>query len=317
VQFSGRRLVSIAAAGLVVGGLVAVPFSGGHAVPSPPTSTVVAPAPTTAAATTVALTTTVAPTTVAPTTTLGVLAPTAPVPAVDAAAYIVYDAAAGRVLAESDADRPAAVGSLMKLLTAHVVMQAGDPEKLVRVPQLTLDPRESQIGLLAGEQWSRAVLLRAMVIVSANDAAQTLALDVGGSQEQFVAMMNAAAAELGLTSTVARNPVGLDAAGQQSSARDVLTLSIALMQDPTFRATVARPSARLHGMTFPATNDLLRDYPGGDGIKTGRTTQAGYCIAGSATRDGRQVIVVVLGSSSDPARLASTAALLDWAFSGA
>lgn len=329
---NGRRLVAIAACGLVVGGLLAVPFGGGEAAPSattPAPSTLFAP-PTTATATataavtsaagpvtTLATTTTAAPTTVAPTTTLAVLAPPTPAPVVDARAYVVYDVAAGEVLAESNADQPAAVGSLMKMLTAHVVMQAGDPERLVRVPQLTLDPKESQIGLLPGEQLSRAVLLRAMMIVSANDAAQALAIDIGGSQEQFVVMMNAAAAELGLSATVARNPTGLDASGQQSTARDMLSLAITVMADPTFRATAARTDAKLHGITFPATNDLLREYSGADGIKTGRTTQAGFCIAGSATRDGRQVIVVVLGSSSDQARLAASAALLDWAFSGA
>jgi D-alanyl-D-alanine carboxypeptidase (penicillin-binding protein 5/6) len=245
-----------------------------------------------------------------------VLQPPANVPEVDARSYIVFDVATGTVLAERNADQPAAVGSLIKLLTAYVVMEAGDAERAVTVPVLELDPQESQIGLIAGEVYSRAVLLRAMLIVSANDAARTLAIDVGGSEEQFVTMMNAAASELGLQATVARNPTGLDADGQQSTARDVLVLARTLMADPTFRATVARVDAGLHGQRFPATNDLLRAYDGADGIKTGRTTGAGFCLAGAATRGGRQVFVVVLGASSDEARLASSTALLDWAFSG-
>lgn len=157
-----------------------------------------------------------------------------------------------------------------------------------------------------------------MLIVSANDAARTLAADIGGSQDGFVSLMNAAAASLGLAGTVAMNPIGLDAAGAHSTARDLATLASLLMQDETFRATVARTSATLHGQTFPATNDaFLTTYPGADGVKTGHTTEAGYCLAASATRDGRRIVVVVLGSSSDAARVAAASQLLDWAFTQA
>jgi D-alanyl-D-alanine carboxypeptidase (penicillin-binding protein 5/6) len=86
------------------------------------------------------------------------------------------------------------------------------------------------------------------------------------------------------------------------------------MQDEAFRTTVARTSARLHGTEIPASNDLLSLYAGADGIKTGTTTQAGHCLAASATRDGRRIVVVVLGSSSEDARYQAAAALLDWAF---
>ena len=178
-------------------------------------------------------------------------------PSVDAAAYAVYDVSSGKFLAEQSADEQRAVGSVMKLLTAHVVMEAGDPTKVVTVPDLQMDPMESAIGLYPGEQLSREVLLRAMLIVSANDAARTLAVDVGGTQDAFVGMMNDAAQTLGLTNTRASNPVGLDSDSAYSSARDMVQLAELLMQDPTFRATVVRPSANLHGQTFPATNDLL------------------------------------------------------------
>jgi D-alanyl-D-alanine carboxypeptidase len=235
-------------------------------------------------------------------------------PEVDAAAYVVFDASTGRQLTASNADEPRAVGSLMKLLNAYVVTQAGEPERVVTVPPMQLDTKESQIGLYAGEQLSRAVLQRAMLIVSANDAAQALAVDVAGSTSAFVEQMNTAAAGLGMTSTVAKNPIGLDAEGQQSTAHDVMLLSRTLMADETFRATVMRPTASLHGMTFSSSNDLLTTYPGADGIKTGHTSQAGYCLAASATRDGRQVFVVVLGSSTKAGRVAAVSALLDWAF---
>ncbi|MCX6521005.1 MAG: serine hydrolase [Actinobacteria bacterium] len=238
----------------------------------------------------------------------------APIDGIDARTYGVYDLSAGRWLAGSGVDTPAAVGSIMKLLTAYVVMQAGDPGRVVTVPPLALDPMESAIGLYEGEQLPRDVLLRAMLIVSANDAARVLAQDVGDDEATFVQMMNQAAQQLGLTGTVAGNPTGLDTAGAQSTVRDIVSLSSTLLQDESFRTTAARTSARLHGETIPASNDLLTTYAGADGIKTGTTTEAGHCLAASATRDGRQIVVVVLGSASDESRVAAASSLLDWAF---
>jgi D-alanyl-D-alanine carboxypeptidase (penicillin-binding protein 5/6) len=254
------------------------------------------------------------PATSAPAAATATSAPPAGLAAIDAKAYAVYDPATDRWLAEQGADDPLPVGSIMKLLTVKVVMDAGDLSKVVTVGDLQLDPMESAIGLYRGEQLPRDVLLRAMLIVSANDAARALAVDVGGSQAAFVDMMNTTAQSLGLDHTVAANPVGLDATGAHSSARDMVRLADLLMQDDSFRATVARTSANLHGQTFPSTNGLLTSYPGADGIKTGHTTGAGYCLIGSATRNGRQIIVAVLGSSTDAGRVAAATALLDWAF---
>ena len=286
-------------------------FAPSPATTAPPpaaTTPVTAPAVTTPATTIVS--TTLAPTTVPPTTVL----PTTVLPEVDAAAYVVYDPATGESLAELGADDRRAVGSTMKLLGVYVGMQAGDPDRLATVPALDLDVAESSIGLREGEQYSRALLMRAMLIVSANDAARTLAVDIAGSEPAFVEQMNAAASSLGLTNTAAANPVGLDDPAAYSSARDLAALSAVLMNDATFRETVVRRSAKLHGTTYAATNKLLGSYDGADGVKTGRTTQAGWCVVASATRDGRRIIVVVLGASSDEARFASAASLLDWAF---
>src|SRR5690606_24956979 len=108
------------------------------------------------------------------------------------------------------------------LLTAEVVMRAGAPDRTVVVPELKVASDESAIGLRPGEQQRRDVLLRAMLIVSANDAAQALAVDVAGSTDAFVERMNDAAERLGLHDTRAANPVGLDAPGQHSSAHDVV-----------------------------------------------------------------------------------------------
>lgn len=236
-------------------------------------------------------------------------------PTVDAAAYAVLDVASGEFLIEHAADTPRAIASVTKLLTAYVVMQAGDPAHVVTVPEMQIEPDESVIGLYAGERLPRDVLLRAMLIVSANDAARALAVDIAGSESAFAELMNAAAAELGLTGTHAVNPVGLDADGAHSTARDVARLAAVLMGDATFRETVARTDARLHGTVHPATNDdFLLGYAGANGVKTGSTTQAGACLVASATRGGRTLIAVVLGASSTQARTSSAETLLDWAF---
>jgi serine-type D-Ala-D-Ala carboxypeptidase (penicillin-binding protein 5/6) len=269
-----------------------------------------------ATASTVAITTTIAPTTTEVSTTaaaVSTLDPAQP-PHIDAAGYAVYDVGSQRWLGELDADTARPVGSLMKLLTAYVVMQAGDPTHVATVPALQLDPAESVIGLYEGQRLQRDVLLRAELIVSANDAAHTLALDIGGTEEAFVAMMNDAAQTLGMTQTVAINAVGLDAEGAHSSPRDMVMIATTLMEDPTFRATVARTDAEMNGQHFSATNKLLTSYEGATGVKTGHTTDAGYCLVGSATRGDRSVIVAVLGAPSDQARFDGASALLDWAF---
>jgi hypothetical protein len=324
VRRGNLAVVVLLAAAFVVGGFVAISLGRGDVESGLTASTTVAvdisgsapdsTSPDSAADSTGAGTSSSAETTDATTSTVETV-PSTPAPEVDAQAYVVFDATNGVRLASKNADEQRAVGSLIKLLTAYVVMQAGEPDREVDVPSLTMDPQESQIGLIAGERYSRALLLRAMLIVSANDAARTLAIDVGGSEDGFVDMMNAAADDLGLQNTEAKNPVGLDADGAFSTADDILSLAQVLMKDETFRVTVARQSAQLHGVTFGATNDLLTTYEGADGIKTGRTTNAQFCLAGSATRDGRTVLVVVLGSSSDAARLAASTTLLDWAFS--
>jgi D-alanyl-D-alanine carboxypeptidase (penicillin-binding protein 5/6) len=257
-----------------------------------------------------------ATTTSSPTATPSVVtvAGVASVPSVDAVAFAVYDPATETWLAEQSADDRRPVGSVMKLLTARVVLDTGDLTKLVTVPDLSTDSTESAIGLIPGEQFQRDVLFRAMLIVSANDAARSLAADIGGSEAGFVTLMNQTAERMGLVDTQAANPVGLDDENGYSSARDMVLLANDLLGDPTFAAAVVKPTAKLHGQTFPSTNDLLGTYPGADGVKTGRTTGAGYCLIGSATRDGRRIIVAVLGSSSDAARAQAATDLLDWAF---
>ena len=337
------RLGVCAAGGLVVGGLLAIPFSGDDgsssvvsptvpsvavsvvpttiSSPAPPVVTTLAPSTAVSStATTVTTTTTTVAATEPATTVAAVVTDPAvsavpTIPGVAAPAYVLVDADTGEVLAGSNADEQLPVGSLMKLLTAYVVMQAGDPTKTVTIPPLDLVADESNIGLSPGLTFQRDLLLRALLVVSAGDAAQALAVDVAGSEAAFVEQMNAAAAQLGLTNTVAMNETGLDAEGAHSTAADIARLAGLLMRDETFRDTVDNRSAKLFGITRPATNQpFLVGYPGATGVKTGHTSGAGYCLAASATRDGRSLIAVVLGLPTLAARTSAAEAVLDWGF---
>jgi D-alanyl-D-alanine carboxypeptidase (penicillin-binding protein 5/6) len=237
------------------------------------------------------------------------------VPVVEAAAYSVLDMRSGAILASSQADVALPVASLIKLLTAQTAYAAGQPTKVVVAPEgLIIDEQESRIGITPGQELPRDLLIRALLIVSANDAARALALDIAGGEQPYADLMNQQAANLGLATTRAVNATGLDAEGQYSSANDLTRLAAFLMGNPTFQLTVRRTDAMLNGQTFPATNDLLTKYPGADGVKTGHTTQAGWCIVASALRDGRRIIVTVLGAPTEEARDAAATSLLDWAF---
>ena len=219
------------------------------------------------------------------------------------------------MLATTNADARLSVGSLMKLLNAVVAYDAGQQDKDIVAPDgLAGSEGESVIGIGAGQVVSRSLLIRAMLKVSANDAARLLAIDIAGSEDAYATMMNDAAASLGLTNTHAVNASGLDAEGQFSSARDLITLATVLSANADFRQTVMETTAQFNGQTIPNTNDLLVTYPGADGIKTGHTSNAGYCLLASATRHGRRIIVAVLGAPTDDARDQAAATLLDWAF---
>jgi serine-type D-Ala-D-Ala carboxypeptidase (penicillin-binding protein 5/6) len=283
--------------------------------PPAPTASL-APATTAAPVTTtpaIPATTTV-PTTVAP-ATVAPAPPSTTVPTVDAKAYAVFDMRSGEVLAAKRANAQLPVGSLMKLLTAQVAYAAGQPTKVVTVPDnVLLEPEESNIELVPGEEFPRDVLIRAMLIVSANDAARALAHDIAGGEDAYADLMNTAAEDLGLGNTRAVNVTGLDAEGQHSSAMDMITLGAHLMSNPSFQLTVDRVDAVLHNLRYPTTNDLLTLYSGADGIKSGHTTEAGWCLLGSASREGRRVVVAVLGAPTEQARNDAVISLLDWGF---
>jgi len=253
---------------------------------------------------------------VAPASTTTAVVELGPAPGINAVAWAVLDPRTDALLVGRNEQAPLPVGSLTKLLTAFVVLQAGDLDHVVTASgDLIVSADESSVGIYRGERLPRRALLEAMLVASANDAARVLANDLARSEQDFAMHMNAAAAELGLTGTTAVNATGLDADGNRSTARDMVVLADVLLADDSFAATVARTSTALHGQTFPTTNDLLTTYPGATGVKTGRTTGAGWCVVASAKRDGDRAIVAVLGAPTEAARDAGASALLDWALS--
>jgi len=210
----------------------------------------------------------------------------------------------GSVLARSHAGRERAIASITKLMTAVVVLESVQLTDVVRVSPRAELIGESTVYLRSGEELTVADLLRAILIPSANDAAEALALHVGrGSADRFVQLMNAKAEELGLTDTHFENPHGLDEAGHVSSARDATTLvryalGVSFIRDSLSRSSVALPGGR----SFPTTDDLLEEWAPLVGGKTGHTRDAGWSQAAAAEKRGVTVYGTVLGSDSRGAR---------------
>src|SRR5215212_3369908 len=237
-------------------------------------------------------------------------------PPISAPAAIVIDARTGERLYARNADDRRAIASTTKLMTAMVALERAKPGEVFAMPPYPLSPGESKLGLATGEQMEFKDLLRAMMLPSANDAAYDVAVNVGGSKERFVAMMNRRARALGLTETHYSTPVGLDDPTNYSSARDLARLTALLLRNRGFARVVDMPSATLESGSRPRTvvnrNDLVLDYPFVNGVKTGHTIAAGYVLVGSASANGSKVISVVLGTPSIAARDAESIALLRW-----
>src|SRR4051812_887434 len=243
-------------------------------------------------------------------------ASTAGTPQIGAPAAIVIDARTGERLYARHADDERAIASTTKLMTAMVTLARTRPGQVFAMPPYPASAAESKLGLRTGERMTVHDLLRAMMLPSANDAAYDLAVNIGGSKDAFVRLMNQRARALGLEHTHYSTPVGLDDAGNYSSARDLATLARRDLHNPTFARVVAMKSAALESGAVPRTvvnrNSLVLRYPYVDGVKTGHTLQAGYVLVGSAHRDGARVISAVLGTTSEAARDADSIALLNW-----
>jgi D-alanyl-D-alanine carboxypeptidase (penicillin-binding protein 5/6) len=239
-------------------------------------------------------------------------------PAVPGAqAAIVVDARDGTVMFAKRADAERSIASTTKLMTALLALERARPSDVFTAPAYHAMSAESRINLRAGERMTVHDLLEALLLESANDAAVALAEGVSGSRDAFVEEMNARAADLGLGHTSYANPIGLDEAGNYSSARDLASLARVLLRRPRFARIVDTPVAELESGLRPRVvanrNDLIAAYPWVSGVKTGYTAEAGNVLVGAANGPGgARVISVVLGEPTEAARNSETLTLLRW-----
>lgn len=238
-------------------------------------------------------------------------------PPLQCAAAILIDPETGQVLYEKNADEIRPPASLTKMMTALLVAESGDLDRIVEVPPEAAAVGETSMHLTAGERISLYDLLVGALLPSANDAAAACAMAVDGSVEAFVEHMNRRAAELGMTRTHFVNPHGLHGDDHVSTARDLGLLSVAVMARPELRAIVKLRQATVPwpGHDRPRVlvnrNRLLSRWDACDGIKTGYTRQAGRCLAASAFVDGWRLICVVLASKDS---WSDAQMLLEWGF---
>jgi D-alanyl-D-alanine carboxypeptidase len=251
--------------------------------------------------------------------TVAALAAVAPCVA-QAEALLVIEADSGKVLQADNATYPWYPASVTKIMTAYVTLKAVKEGRLALDSLLTVSPvaasqSPSKMGFKPGTQVTVENALAMMMVKSANDMAVVLAEGVGGSIDGFSAQMNQAAQRLGMTQTTYVNPNGLPADGQVTSARDLAILARAVIRElPDYEYFMHIPAIRFGRRVTANFNHLIGRYPGADGFKTGFICASGYNLVGSATRNGKRLIAVVLGSSSGHQRAVKAAQLLERGF---
>jgi len=241
-------------------------------------------------------------------------------PAVAASAWTVTDLLSGQVLASANADERRDPASLTKLMTAYRAFAALRARtitgaQMVNVSQRAWKAEGSRMFVEPRRAVSVDELLHGLIVQSGNDAAIALAELVSGSEEQFVADMNREAARLGLANTHFVNTTGLPDPQHYSTAADLAKLAGALIRDyPEFYPIYSEKEFRYNNITQANRNRLLWTDPYVDGMKTGHTDAAGWCLIASAKRGERRLLSVVLGASSDASRAAESQKLLNWGF---
>lgn len=249
-------------------------------------------------------------------------------PEIAAKAYLLLDVTANQILASRDLDMPVEPASLTKLMSAYLVFDALKSKKIDMKQTLSVSERAwkmpgSRMFIDPKMKVPVEDLIKGMIVQSGNDATMALAEGVGGTAERFVQMMNEQAKVLGMNSTSYKNPEGLTEAGHTTTTRDLATLSMRLLNDfPEYVGTYAIKKYRYPGT--PAANDsnrnlLLFKDPTVDGLKTGHTNAAGYCLVATAKRDfpnvgSRRLMAIVLGTSSEIARANEAQKLLNWGY---
>jgi D-alanyl-D-alanine carboxypeptidase (penicillin-binding protein 5/6) len=225
----------------------------------------------------------------------------------------------GRVLWARDPNARRAMASTTKIMTAVVALEKAGMEGTVTVDKTAAMVGQSSMGLVQGETFTMGELLKGVLVQSGNDAATLVAEHVGGTVQAFVALMNAKAAALDLTNTHYANPHGLDQAGHYTSAADLAALARYAMRIPIFREIVGTYKVKVRSDRYThvlqSHNDLLKSYPGAEGIKTGWTDDAGYCVVAAAKRGDIELLGVIMGAASEGDRSRQAKKLLDWGFS--
>ena len=243
-------------------------------------------------------------------------------PQVEAAAAVLMEKETGTVLCEQNAHDKREPASVTKIMTLLLAMEALDEGRMALTDPVTVSARAasmggSQVYLKEGEQMSVEELIKAVAVVSGNDAAVALAEHIAGSEEAFVERMNERAAQLGMADTTFVNCTGLPAAGHLTSAYDIALMSRALILDhPDIRqySTIWMDTIRGGAFQLANTNKLVRYYEGCTGLKTGSTDSALYCLSATAEREGMELIAVVLGSPTSAQRFSAAQALLTYGF---
>lgn len=243
-----------------------------------------------------------------------------PVPSVNAAAYLVVEATSGQVLAEQNTRQKRDPASLTKLMTAYLVFDALHQKQIslgqrLRVPERAWKAEGSRMFIAPGAPVTAEDMVRGLIIQSGNDAAIALAIAVAGNEGDFVTKMNRQAKRLGMDDTQYLNPTGLTQQGHYSTAHDLAVLSLALMRDfPQYTKFYAEKSFTFNKITQENRNRLLFLDPTVDGLKTGHTDAAGWCLITTVNRSPRKLLTVVLGAPSEAVRINDSRKLIDWAF---
>ena len=243
---------------------------------------------------------------------------------VNAKSALLMEAGTGEILAAQNQNERAALASVTKIMTLLLVMEAIEDGRIsvsdrIIISDYAASMGGSQVFLEEGESMDVEELVKCAVIASANDAAVALAEHVGGSEKNFVSMMNARARELKMENTNFENVTGLDdtAKNHYSSALDIGIMSRELIKYDLIKkySSLWQDTIRNGEFTLTNTNRLVRYYDGCNGLKTGSTDKAGYCISATAERDGMTLIAVIMGAESRDVRNSEARGLLDYGFS--
>lgn len=244
---------------------------------------------------------------------------------VEAKSAILMEPTTGKILYEKNIDEKYAPASVTKVMTMLLTMEAVDSGKITLKDKVTCSENAKNMGgstmlLDTGEIRTVQELLKGVAIASGNDAAVALAEFLGGTEGSFAEMMNKRAQELGMTNTTFKNCNGLPAAGHESTARDIATMSMELLKHPTIlKYTGTYMETISEGRKSPIElvnhNKLVRFFEGCDGLKTGFTNEAKYCITATATKDGVRMLSVIMGAPTFKVRNRDAGMLMNYGFS--